>query len=227
MKAIKIGMLMCLSLLSFTLFAQVKQVDVEGFEKALYQDIQLLDVRTPEEFDEGHLENAMLADWKNKEEFERRIEAMDKNIPVLVYCRSGGRSLEASQFLESKGFEVVELLGGINAWNEAEKKVEKVKEKAPVSAEAYQQMIQSSEYVLVNYGASWCPPCVKMAPVLEALKEVRPQLTVVDIDAGSQRALMNTHSIKEVPTYVLYQDGQEVWRKSGVTELSEFVQALP
>ena len=81
-----------ISLLLLSLPVHAQTVDVDTFEKGLDDGVQLLDVRTPEEYQQGHLENAMLANWKDNEEFVRRIEAMDKSEPVYIYCLSGGRS---------------------------------------------------------------------------------------------------------------------------------------
>lgn len=79
----------------------------------------LLDVRTPEEFSDGHLQNALNFNW-NGNEFENQIETLDKTKPVLVYCRSGSRSAAAARSMRSKGFEeVIEMKGGIIGWSAA------------------------------------------------------------------------------------------------------------
>lgn len=226
MKALKIGWIICLSVYCLNGEAQIKQVGATTFEQGLSDDVQLLDVRTPEEFNQGHLKDAMLADWKEKEEFERRTEAIDKDKPVFVYCLSGGRSLEAAEYLNNKGFEVLELKGGINAWKQAGKAVQGAKKVAQISEDSYVAMLQSAEYVLVNFGASWCPPCRKMEPVLDALQQEYSELPVIDIDAGTQTALMKLHEVVEMPTYILYKNGNEIWRTSGMTELNEFAEAL-
>jgi rhodanese-related sulfurtransferase len=74
----------------------------------------ILDVRTREEFDSGHLDSALLIPV---EELETRYVELSKNIPVIVYCRSGRRSATAAALLVSKGFsKVYDMTGGINAW---------------------------------------------------------------------------------------------------------------
>jgi phage shock protein E len=74
----------------------------------------ILDVRTKEEFDSGHLDSAVLIPV---EELETRYSEIDKNKPVIVYCRSGRRSAQAAATLVSKGFSpVYDMTGGINAW---------------------------------------------------------------------------------------------------------------
>jgi len=74
----------------------------------------ILDVRTREEFALGHLDSALLIPV---DELETRYVELAKNIPVIVYCRSGSRSAKAAALLVSKGFsQVYDMAGGINAW---------------------------------------------------------------------------------------------------------------
>lgn len=93
----------------------------EKFEAAMQSEHLLLDVRTQAEYDQGHINDPVLIPV---DELEGRLDeiAQYKNIPVLVYCRSGNRSLTASNILLENGFtEVHNLLGGIGAWNEYKK----------------------------------------------------------------------------------------------------------
>jgi len=77
-------------------------------------DLVILDVRTQGEYDEGHIENAVLIPVS---ELEERLDELDKEKDTLVYCRSGGRSVTASQILVDNGFvSVYNMLGGITAW---------------------------------------------------------------------------------------------------------------
>jgi thioredoxin 1 len=79
----------------------------------------IVDVRTPEEFSEGHLINAKNIDW-NGDKFDAEISQIDKSKPVFVYCRSGGRSSSAAHKMREDGFkEVYELSGGITDWRNA------------------------------------------------------------------------------------------------------------
>jgi len=79
--------------------------------------IQVIDVRTPTEFNSGHIEHAKNINI-NDAQFEAQIAALDKSKPVLVYCAVGGRSARAANFIKSQGFPAVfDLDGGIGAWN--------------------------------------------------------------------------------------------------------------
>ncbi len=82
-------------------------------------EVILLDVRTPAEFAQGHLPNALNINWKGND-FESGIASLDKSKPVFVYCQSGGRSTEAAKEMRAEGFiKVFELEGGILKWRAA------------------------------------------------------------------------------------------------------------
>ncbi|RAV30839.1 rhodanese-like domain-containing protein [Sinomicrobium soli] len=101
---------------------QVKDVDITSAGSKELQKGFLVDVRTAEEFGEGHLPGALnldclepdfLAQWKN----------IDKETPVYVYCRTGKRSARVSKSLDSLGFQnVTNLKGGYEAWKKKEDK---------------------------------------------------------------------------------------------------------
>ncbi len=75
----------------------------------------LVDVRTPGEFEEGHLEGAVNIDWM-AEDFIRKWDTIDKDRKVYVYCKVGGRSAKAAHLLDSLGYSVVDLTGGWDAY---------------------------------------------------------------------------------------------------------------
>lgn len=108
--------------------AQQKQgtqlVKPAEFEKQMKQDEgQVIDVRTPKEYSSGHIENAVNMHVYDKD-FEQRVDKLDKEKTVYVYCKVGGRSAEAVEIMQQKGFKhIVELEGGMDAWNEAGKPV--------------------------------------------------------------------------------------------------------
>lgn len=78
-------------------------------------NIQIVDVRTPQEYSEGHLPGAVNIDV-NGANFEEQINKLNKNVPVAVYCRSGRRSKLAADQLVNSGYTVTELDGGIISW---------------------------------------------------------------------------------------------------------------
>lgn len=103
----------------------ISVVDSNNFEKQMKESSsQIVDVRTPEEFSAGHITNAVNMDV-TADGFEQQIETLDKEKPVMVYCKSGGRSARAASILKDKGFKnVYDLDGGIIGWEEAKKPIE-------------------------------------------------------------------------------------------------------
>ena len=76
----------------------------------------VIDVRTPEEFEEGHIEGAVLIDVTSPD-FAERVAELDRDQPYVLYCRSGNRSVTARQVLADLGFaDVADIEGGITAW---------------------------------------------------------------------------------------------------------------
>lgn len=103
----------------------ISVVDSSNFEKQMQEkSSQIVDVRTPQEFSAGHIANAVNMDV-TADGFEQQIESLDKDKPVMVYCKSGGRSARAASILKDKGFKnVYDLDGGIIGWEEAKKPIE-------------------------------------------------------------------------------------------------------
>ena len=107
---------------SKTMASSYTDVDVDEFQ-ALIADpaVQLLDVRTLEEFAEGHIAGAVLVDVNENDFVERATAVLDKQRPVAVYCRSGRRSARAANLLTEQGYQVTNLSGGVMAWSDAGK----------------------------------------------------------------------------------------------------------
>lgn len=100
-------------------------VKIEQAEKKLEEGAQLLDVRTKEEWDEGHVKGAKLVTVTEQGFIDKAKALLDPKKPVVVYCRSGKRSAMATEQLRAAGYTVYDLEGGITAWKEAGKPVEK------------------------------------------------------------------------------------------------------
>ena len=97
----------------------------EFSQKVASEKGQVIDVRTPKEFQQGHLKNAQNIHLYDQD-FGQRIEKLDKKQTVYVYCKAGGRSAEAVEILQNHGFEnIIELEGGTDSWSEANLPLEK------------------------------------------------------------------------------------------------------
>jgi rhodanese-related sulfurtransferase len=89
------------------------------------EGMQLVDVRTPSEFVEGHVPNAQNIDFWDAN-FDENIEKLDKSKPIIVYCKSGGRSAKCATKLASIGFDkIYDLKDGFSQWKLEGKEVQK------------------------------------------------------------------------------------------------------
>lgn len=102
----------------------IEVISVEEFEK-ITGTIQLVDVRTPEEYNEGFIKNAENINVFDKD-FLNQMSNLDKNEPIYVYCKSGKRSGKAANQLKEAGFsKIYNLEGGIMNWIAEEKEIYK------------------------------------------------------------------------------------------------------
>jgi thioredoxin len=202
-----------------------KVASPEIFSEAIKsQNIQILDVRTADEYKSGHIKNSLQANWLNKPEFDDRTSHLDKSKPIFIYCLSGGRSGAAAEALTAKGYTVTNLEGGINAWKRENRPLEGVDPNTPqTSMSSYEGQVKSSSIVLVDFGAEWCPPCKKMEPVLnDFMKENSSKLSLIKMDGGIETTLMKSLNVEALPTFILYKNGVEVKRKQGLVSKEEF-----
>jgi thioredoxin 1 len=199
-----------------------KTISIDEFEQKLSStsQAQLVDVRTPDEFGQGHLKSATNANWRNSTEFQQKTTSLDKSKPIFVYCLAGGRSREAATYLVQQGFkEVYDMKGGFMSWSGANKTIETEGAKATAVAqgmtkEAFDKFIQTHDAVLVDYFATWCGPCQKMKPIIEKLK-AEGKITVLTLDADQSKALIQANNIDELPTFMFYKKGKMTNRAMG------------
>ncbi|WP_225034931.1 rhodanese-like domain-containing protein [Winogradskyella sp. SM1960] len=107
---------------------EVQLVSADEMESILEQeDVQLIDVRTPKEYEEMHIANSQNIDFMSPT-FDEDISKLDKSKPVILYCKSGGRSARCAKKLKDAGFEkIYDLEGGISKWKHSDKLNIKVK----------------------------------------------------------------------------------------------------
>jgi phage shock protein E len=103
-----------------------KDVNADEFEKLSKEpETVILDVRSPKEYEAGHLKNSVLINF-NAKDFDEQIKKLDKGKTYAVYCAVGGRSAKACEKLDKLTFpKVYNLEGGIKAWERAGKPIEK------------------------------------------------------------------------------------------------------
>ncbi len=97
----------------------IKILDPVSFKTGINsKKVQLVDVRTPNEYNGGHIKNAKNIDFFNQSDFLKEFNKLNKEEPIYLYCRSGNRSQKAAQKLDSLGFKkIFDLRGGYMNWN--------------------------------------------------------------------------------------------------------------
>lgn len=209
----------------------LETISVNDFEAKLNAgDVQLLDVRTAEEFAQGHLKGAKNVDV-NSSNFDTEVSSLDKTKSLLVYCLSGGRSSAAANRLSEMGFvQVFNMDGGIMSWEASGKPLETAETSAieqGMTQEEFYKKIGGNKLVLVDFNAKWCAPCKKMLPMLEDLaKQNADKFTLLRIDVEENKTLAKELNVTGVPILHIYESGKLKWTKVGLADEKTIKEAL-
>lgn len=196
-----------------------QSLPVDDFEQKLTNtpDVQLVDVRTPAEFAQEHLANAININI-GAADFTEQINNLDKNKPVMIYCLSGVRSNRAARQMQQLGFKIIyDMQGGLMKWRAAGKAMN-VNNSATkgMSIMNFNKAVNKSPYVLVDYNAKWCQPCRKMLPMIEDFVAQRQdKLALLQVDVDENKFIVQEKGIESIPFLELYQNGQLIWKYNG------------
>ncbi len=92
---------------------------------------------------------------------------------------------------------------------------------------SFQEIISSKNLVLVDFSAEWCGPCKALGPILIQVKdELKDRLKIVKIDVDKNRSLSEKYEVRGVPTMVLFKEGRQIWRQSGVLQKNDIVNVV-
>ena len=206
-------------------------IEVKEFYKLLNEkEGFILDVRTSKEFNSGHIKNATNIDFYSND-FIEKLKLIRKDIPIYIYCRSGGRSAAAANKMEKLGFlKIYNLLGGIKAWEKSKyllsekKDVSLEKKDLPIfSISQINKILDNNETVLLEFSTEWCLPCKKMKPLIQVMKRENPNIKFLTINADANTDLVENYNIKGIPSFIIFKNNIEVFRHIGIiskTELS-------
>ncbi|RQO29798.1 hypothetical protein DBR32_14535 [Taibaiella sp. KBW10] len=218
--------------------ASVEKLKATAFETKVKEEgtAQLLDVRTPEEYATGHIEGAVNNNV-DAAGFDQNVAHLDKEKPVLVYCKGGGRSADAATKLKALGFKkVYDLEGGMLAWNSNKLPVSTATTATaavtatpagngrPKSAAGegfsvadFEKLVKETPVLVVDFSAVWCGPCKKLSPILEKMeKEFAGKVAVQKIDIDLSEELTAYMGIQGVPYVVKYVNGKKVNQMVGL-----------
>ena len=207
---------------------KVEKLDAKTFSEkiSVSSDVQLLDVRTPGEYEKQRIGNAKNIDW-NGSDFEKKVATFDKSKPIYVYCLSGGRSHQATSKLSAMGYtKIYELDGGIVKWNAAGL-AKASTETVGMTLADYNKLLVSDKKVLIDFYAEWCAPCKKMAPYLAKMAtEQSDKVTIIKIDADKNKTLIEALKISGLPTLLLYENNKVIWKHEGFISEEDLTKQL-
>lgn len=202
--------------------SKVENVDAAAFKKLVDAGNGIiLDVRTPEEWSDGTIPNASTIDFYG-DDFRDKINLMDKEKEIYVYCLAGGRSAKAAAILAENGFKkVYNLEGGFRSWKEngfpvTTPSTAKDENMKILTLNDFNAILAAGQPVLADFHTKWCAPCRQMAPVVDKLAtEYAGKATILRIDIEKCKELADSFSIKSVPVFILFKGGKETWRHVG------------
>lgn len=87
-------------------------------------------------------------------------------------------------------------------------------------------MTKVESKVLIDFYADWCSPCITMEPILNEVDKKFEEIELVRVDIDENKALATNFKIRSVPTLILFDDGKEVWRKSGLVSKRDLTEML-
>ncbi|MCP4975938.1 MAG: thioredoxin [Maribacter sp.] len=92
---------------------------------------------------------------------------------------------------------------------------------------SFKKIINSETPVLVDFFADWCGPCKMLAPILKDVKEeLGDAVKIIKIDVDKNQSIASKYKVKGVPTMLLFKDGKQVWRQSGVLQKNDIIQNI-
>ncbi|GGZ87184.1 thioredoxin [Algibacter mikhailovii] len=89
---------------------------------------------------------------------------------------------------------------------------------------SFNSIINTSQLVLIDFYANWCGPCKVLAPILKEVKhELADKIKILKIDVDKNQTLAAKYQVRGVPTMILFKDGKQLWRQSGVLQKDDIV----
>ena len=91
----------------------------------------------------------------------------------------------------------------------------------------FDSIINSEKPVLIDFFATWCGPCKTLAPILKQVKDnLTERITILKIDVDKNQQLASKYQVRGVPTIILFQNGKQLWRESGVLSQDEIIKTI-
>lgn len=96
-----------------------------------------------------------------------------------------------------------------------------------IMSTSFETLINSENPVLIDFFATWCGPCKMLAPVLKEVKDnLGERITILKIDVDKNQGIASKYQVRGVPTMILFQNGKQLWRQSGVLSKEEIIKII-
>jgi len=212
----------------------VQAVDAVKFKEliATTKDAILLDVRTPAEYSRGHIAGSTAIDISDPA-FVTRINLLQKDNTILLYCLSGSRSYSAANYMSEHGFKkIYHLQRGLMDWNQRGFALEQSSQTVASNSTAFTgqsfgKLLKDNKVVLVDFNAVWCAPCKAMNPVIDKIStdfKGKAHIEKVDVEANTEIA--TAYQVQSIPGFLIFKDGKKVWSHNGVISYDELTGVL-
>ncbi len=91
----------------------------------------------------------------------------------------------------------------------------------------FSEIISQNKPVLVDFFADWCGPCKMMSPILKQVKDsLGDRVSIIKIDVDKNQALAAKYQVRGVPTLLLFKNGKQIWRQSGVLQKDDIINVI-
>lgn len=91
----------------------------------------------------------------------------------------------------------------------------------------FDTIINSDKPVLVDFFATWCGPCKMLSPILREVKDsLGDNVSIIKIDVDKNQQISSQYQVRGVPTMILFQNGKQLWRQSGVLSKEEIIKTI-
>ena len=92
---------------------------------------------------------------------------------------------------------------------------------------SFNELINQKVPVLVDFKADWCGPCKSMIPILKDVKQqLKETISIIKIDVDKNPSIASQYQIRGVPTLMIFKDGKEVWKQSGVVQSNQLIEII-
>ncbi len=229
-RLINTSILLLMAFFSLSQSAKINQVHPVQFNQLIkIPGGVLLDVRTQNEFKNGHIANAGQLNYYALD-FRKRLLLLPRNEPIYLYCNTGWRSEKAAQILTENGYKnVYNLEHGIMDWELQNLPVTVAPDAKPdtenkMEYEELARFIESGKPVFVDFYAPGCGPCRQMMPMIDELKtKYYGKINIIKVNVDASKKLVKEMNIQSVPYLALYKNGSMVYSKNGLATRDELV----